>query len=1060
MAAAAAALAMTVGLAVPASASSVDEAVVDVTTPVNAVSLEQGASHSPITITLTVTGNQDGTATFDVYQDWTLAGGVFTGSNPVTETIAARAQGASALVIPLSGTVSVAANQALGIYTLAVKPFNITNSNQQGGKLAAGQASNYQVTVIRPTDATPPVLNLPSDTTVDAVNANGAIVSYTVSANDAVDGPITPICSPASGTTFPIGTTHVSCSATDKHNNTAQGSFNVVVSDKTAPVVAVPADITVEATGSKGAVVTYGATASDAIDGTIAPGCNVASGSIFALGVTTVTCSATDKANNTGTAAFTVTVTDTTPPTLTLSNAKVEATGPTTPVDFGASAADLVDGVVPVTCDHNPGSNFPVGDTTVTCSATDKAGHTATSTLTVTVTDTKAPALPTLSDFTAEATGPDGAIVNYGPATATDLVDGDVAVVFSPASGSTLPLGTNQVSYTATDAHGNKATTSFNVLVQDTTAPTLSGVPSDITTEATGPNGAAVSFGDATATDLVDGSVDVHYSVASGHVFGLGVTTVDVMATDAHGNTAQESFKVTVVDTTPPAITAPDVKTEATGPNTPVSYTATARDLVDGDVPVTCVPEPGSSFPVDDTTVKCTATDSRGNTDDKSFKVTVTDNTAPTISNVPSDIPAEAAGPNGAAVSFRGASAFDLVDGSVPVHYSVASGSVFGLGATTVHVTATDAHGNSAEELFKVTVVDTTRPVITAPDVSKEATGANTPVSFAPTATDLVDGDVPVICAPASGSSFPVGDTTVDCSASDSHGNIAPKSFKVTVTDNTAPTISNVPSNITAEATGADGATVSFGGASATDLVDGPISVHYSVASGSVFGLGATTVHVTATDAHGNAADKSFTVTVQDSTPPVLHLPSDMTGKASGNNTAAVNYSATASDLVDGSVPVICDHASGSAFSLGTTLVKCSATDSHGNTATGSFKVGTTYDWTGFFQPVDMGNVVNKAKAGQSIPIKFSLHGYQGMNIFAQGVQNNPGFTAGTVPPANTSDDIEIYATSVPGLTYDQASDQYTYVWKTDKALAGVSGTFKLVTADGVTHTAMFTFTK
>ncbi|MEE9534834.1 MAG: HYR domain-containing protein, partial [Acidimicrobiia bacterium] len=84
--------------------------------------------------------------------------------------------------------------------------------------------------------------------------------------------------------------------------------------DTTPPVVSVPADITAEATGPSGAVVTFVSSANDAVDGSLTPTCAPASGSTFALGTTTVTCSATDTAGNMGTASFSVTVQDTTPP--------------------------------------------------------------------------------------------------------------------------------------------------------------------------------------------------------------------------------------------------------------------------------------------------------------------------------------------------------------------------------------------------------------------------------------------------------------------------------------------------------------------------------------------------------------------------------------------------------------------------------------------------------------------------------------------------------------------------------------------------------------------------
>jgi hypothetical protein len=78
-------------------------------------------------------------------------------------------------------------------------------------------------------DTTPPVLTLPDNMTVLASDASGAVVSFTASANDLVDGPVPVDCSPASGSQFPIGTTTVDCSATDSHNNTANGSFTITV---------------------------------------------------------------------------------------------------------------------------------------------------------------------------------------------------------------------------------------------------------------------------------------------------------------------------------------------------------------------------------------------------------------------------------------------------------------------------------------------------------------------------------------------------------------------------------------------------------------------------------------------------------------------------------------------------------------------------------------------------------------------------------------------------------------------------------------------------------------
>jgi Tol biopolymer transport system component len=84
-------------------------------------------------------------------------------------------------------------------------------------------------------DTTPPVLSLPLGFTVEATGPAGAPVTFTATAVDAVDGPVAVTCSPASGSTFAIGATTVTCTSHDGARNIATGSFAVVVRDSTAP---------------------------------------------------------------------------------------------------------------------------------------------------------------------------------------------------------------------------------------------------------------------------------------------------------------------------------------------------------------------------------------------------------------------------------------------------------------------------------------------------------------------------------------------------------------------------------------------------------------------------------------------------------------------------------------------------------------------------------------------------------------------------------------------------------------------------------------------------------
>ena len=158
-------------------------------------------------------------------------------------------------------------------------------------------------------DSTPPTLALPGTITAEATSADGAAVDYTASAKDIVDGAVTPTCSSPSGATFAVGSTTVTCSAADVRGNTATGSFVVKVVDTTAPTLTVPGSIVVNATSPLGAVVTFTASAADAVGGALTPTCSKASGTVFAIGTTTVTCTATDARGNSSAAqSFTVEV--------------------------------------------------------------------------------------------------------------------------------------------------------------------------------------------------------------------------------------------------------------------------------------------------------------------------------------------------------------------------------------------------------------------------------------------------------------------------------------------------------------------------------------------------------------------------------------------------------------------------------------------------------------------------------------------------------------------------------------------------------------------------------
>jgi len=303
------ALAALLLMPVMAVASDLDVAVVDAeSATVSELTLAPGGS-AAVEVIYTVRGKQGDAARFSAYQSFALSGGSFVGSDAIEYVVAARVAQDPANEYQTSTTVTVPSDAAEGDYTLTIAAFGAVTTGQ--GKLDIRDTATITVHVVSPDDpqdTTPPTLSLPADITAEATSADGAAVTFACSAtdDDGSDAPV--VCSPASGSVFPLGSTMVQCSATDAAGNTANGSFVVTVVDTIAPALSVPADIVTWATSSAGAVVNFAVSATDAVDADPAIACAPASGSVFPVGSTTVQCSATDFSGNKASSSFTVRV--------------------------------------------------------------------------------------------------------------------------------------------------------------------------------------------------------------------------------------------------------------------------------------------------------------------------------------------------------------------------------------------------------------------------------------------------------------------------------------------------------------------------------------------------------------------------------------------------------------------------------------------------------------------------------------------------------------------------------------------------------------------------------
>ena len=794
-----------------------------------------------------------------------------------------------------------------------------------------------------------------------------------------------------------VGTTTINYSL-----NTASGYTGIAESatiefeaDAVDPVITVVDDsVTIEAEGpltsedsSQLTNFIAGMTAEDNLDGDLTgqivysvDGEDLSDPASFVVGTTVVDLSVTDSSGNVGTEQVTIIVVDTTVPTLsgvtdvTFAAASADgiASDDALVEAFGATigATDLVDGdlsdsVVPTVGGEDLPAFFPLGDTLLDVTVADASGNIATGQLTLSVTDQTEPVVtPSAVDLEATASGGYSGASDAitAAADATDNVDGsDLSVAITSDLPDPIPFGETVVSITVTDAAGNASASTVTVTVVDTTAPEISGA--DITIE--GSQGADLALEDSqvqdwlatvTATDLVDGAVDVSNNAPATFPFALG-TTVTFTSTDEAGNAATADFVLSVdPDEVFPEITAPAAITvEAEGADgTTASNSsiaaflagASATDNVDGVVASAVTTDAGAVFALGETTVTFSIKDSSNNETTATSTVTVVDTTAPVIAGAIDgtfaavDADGTPATDAGIEALVAGIGATDLVDGSVDVTSDKPA--VFPLGATVVTVTATDAAANTTTATMTITINDQTPPVVTVTDVTLEATGelgaetSEASLIGQVSSVDNVDGTGAVVSIALQSDVLGFGDTLLSVTVTDAAGNASTASLVVSVVDTTAPAFSGTNQLIMTvdeemDVPASDERVVAWlAGISAEDIVDGPTVVVDDVPD--VFPVGETMVTFTSEDSRGNTATEVVSVIV--AVGPAVMVPEAITVVAEDGVSVAASHpaieaflaAATAKDFSGNDLEVSDDAPE--SFEVGATLVTFSATDS------------------------------------------------------------------------------------------------------------------------------------
>jgi hypothetical protein len=220
--------------------------------------------------------------------------------------------------------------------------------------------------------------------------------------------------------------------------------------------------------------------------------------------------------------------------------------------------------------------------------------------------------------------------------------------------------------------------------------------------------------------------------------------------------------------------------------------------------------------------------------------------------------------------------------------------------------------------------------------------------------------------------------------------------------------------------------------------------------SSSVQNEGESILTATCQDRKGNIGNATYTVKI-DKTKPTL-APIVSPNPVLLNGTASVISGAQ--DALSGLATQGCGVLD--TTSVGAKSVTCSASDVAGNVASVAVGYQVVYNFAGFFPPVDSPPIQNVVKAGSSIPVKFSLAGNQGLSIFAPGFPASRQTLCDSGAPVSEID--QTVAAGDSSLSYDPATDQYTYVWKTDKHWANTCRLLVLELVDGTQQLAYFRF--
>lgn len=501
---------------------------------------------------------------------------------------------------------------------------------------------SFQVTLL---DQSAPNLACPPNQSIIAnANCQVNLPSFVPTVSDNCDANPAVVQSPIGGTLVSGAGTAVtvSFSATDASSNVANCSFVATVIDTTSPGITCIGNQTIYVDGSCSATLpdyVPQTSSSDNCTAAVTVTQSPPSGTTFTAGTSSVvTMTGTDDSNNASDCSFTVTMQDTTRPTLSCppsQSLQVDANCSATIPDYRPMATSADNCTTNPTLVQTPAAGAVInapGGQALTITATDFYGNVDSCIFSLAVQDTFAPSITCPAPQTLVLNSNcQTTMTNYIPGTTTsDNCTANPTVTQVPAPGSTVNgSGNLPVTLTSNDGNGNTTSCTINVTVFDLVAPVITCPPSDSLLANANCAGSIPSYtGNATVVDNCSAQISVTQSPLSGTmVTGSGsITTVVLTAVDSTGNMDTCHVLVTLIDNIAPVITGcPNnvvITPSILNCNPPASWTPPIASDVCG-ANLSSTHQPGDNFPVGVTTVTYTAADSSNNTASCSFTVTI-----------------------------------------------------------------------------------------------------------------------------------------------------------------------------------------------------------------------------------------------------------------------------------------------------------------------------------------------------------------------------------------------------------------------------------------------------